>query len=216
MFWLIELIIFAAITFFILHKLFSILGTDAGLSYEEKQRKNKKTDNSKDNKESDKVIFGEFVDAKIENIKPDIKKICVKENENEILAGLNQILTDTNNFDINKFLDVSKKVLLFTLESIKNDKIDALEGEIIDASYFYNFQKLAEKYKVFDLNNIKNNDVSYLISDAYIFGSNAFIKIIFSVKAGVFSEKKFEEEWGFCKNIDSQKPNWFVNNILEV
>lgn len=189
---MIELLVFAAIAFFLINKLLSILGT------------------TNENEEQKKSFFGEPFFMKdvtqksgvIDKIDHKDTIIIAPENKDYILERLAIINSKLSNFDLAKFLQGSISVFsMLTKTDAKNDK-DLFEN-LVDKRFIEEFTKNLERYSK---KTIANPDAKVI--DLYLFGNNVFIKVLFKDISG-----KFQEIWTFSKNANTSKLHWFLSNI---
>lgn len=191
---MIELLIFAAIAFFLINKLLSILGT------------------TNENEEANKSFFGEPSFMKdvtqklsvLEKIKQEYnnKDIIDPTNKERILEQLSIIKSRLRNFDLVKFVKGSVSVFtMLTKDGAKNDK-DLLE-HLVDKRFMEEFTNNADKYSKQKIENLDSK-----ITDLYLFGNNVFIKILFKDSAC-----KLQEIWTFTKNTNDANLHWFLSNI---
>ncbi len=206
---LVELIIFASITFLVINKLISTLGTT----------------NKNDNKNNNSSFFGE--PKNLEDVTPkesvihssiikpifnkrellNIKGLIVEENRLEIESILPLLLKKIPYFKIQTFLNASR----IAFQMIINTPANHEQEELIDKRYIDHFN-----------NNLKLNygecisDLSKLsakIAEIYMFGHNIFIKVLFTGDNITSKIKKLSEEWTFCKSALTKAPNWHLSNI---
>lgn len=192
---IIELLIFAAIAFFLINKLISILGS------------------TNENDELNKSFFGEPFGMKDVTQKFTILKkignndnndIIDEANKRQILEKLPIINTKLQNFDLVKFVKGSVSAFsMLTSKSAKGDK-DLLEN-LVDKRFIEEFYSKVEKY--YDYNT---TSIDAKVTDLYLFGNNVFIKVLFTD-----STKKIMEIWTFTKNSNDSNRNWFLSNIEE-
>jgi predicted lipid-binding transport protein (Tim44 family) len=197
---LIELIIFAGIAILIIGKLFSNLG-----SYDEDDpvRKN---------------YFGEN-GVKIKEVSPLSQKakqvielskylsnndVLDSSNITKIKDGISQIEHKMGvSLDLQNFVKKSKIAFEFILDSLKSDDHNALVG-LVDKRFTTRLQN--EKYIYANLEYKEN--IKTIISDAYSFGNNCFIKVRLSN-----SNTSFNEEWVFTKSTQDNTKIWYLSNI---
>ncbi len=189
---IVELLIFAVIAFFLVNKLFSILGTT--------------DENEKPS------FFGESFSMKdvtqkltvLDKINLDQKHLDIIEqsNKQEILEKLPIINSKLKNFDIAKFVNgaISAFSLLTSSEAKNNEE---LLQNMVDKRFKDQFCNLSDKYSSQNLVN-----PTAKIRDLYLFGNNVFIKILFSTDSNLF-----REVWTFTKNKNDTTQHWFLSNI---
>lgn len=213
---LIELIIFAAIAFFIINKLLSTLGSTS--------------ENDPTKKSSGKSFFGEsekikdVSDTSIDNsatilrpkfsFKPSLKQrlnlkdLIVAENELEIRSGIEDVLNKLPSFNPANFLNGAKKAFQLIInagESQDEAEINAL----IDKRYIESFNAMASGYGKYQ----NNATLTAHIAEIYLFGNNIFIKILFAGKNITDKVQELHEEWTFTKSVLTPGPEWHLSNI---
>ncbi len=210
---LIELIIFAAIAFFIINKLISILG-----SVSENDRAKRKS------------FFGEIELKDVTNVRKKtmvltprfnskrkinnkLKDLIVKEHQEEITEGLIEVTSKLPSFNINNFLKGAKSAFKMIIKASNSGKEDEME-ELIDKRYLEQFRSVATNYS--DFSQAKLANLTAQISEIYMFGNNIFIKVLFIGKNITNKLKGLNEEWTFTKSILSSSPNWHLTNIDKV
>lgn len=190
---LIELIFFAAIAFFLFNKLISILGNT----------------NENDGQNQDRSFFGETTGLKDVTEKPAhlnlVKKdnfmaITDAENFQTILQNLEVVSERIPNFNIEKFVLGAKSAFAILIEAAASNDIETID-ELVDKRFAEQFKQSMNRYQ-----NLSTDNIEAKILELYMFGNNAFIKML-------FSSKSFKEEWTFTKNTNDISPNWFISNI---
>lgn len=191
---MIELLVFAAIAFFLINKLLSILG------------------NTSESDQQEKSFFGEPFSMKdvtqklvlLDKIDPGYtnKDIIDPKNKKHVLERLPIINSKLNNFDLAKFVKGSISAFsMLTKADAKNDK--ELLDNLVDKRFIEEFSNNAEKYSKYQLTNPDAK-----VTDLYLFGNNVFIKILFKDGSGTL-----QEIWTFTKNSNNAKLSWFLSNI---
>lgn len=189
---LIELMFLAAIAFFLVNKLISILG--------------KTNDGDSQNNRS---FFGEMTGLKDVTEKPVDLKLVKKEDFAEtveqgslqsVLQNLEIVSSRISGFNIEKFVAGAKAAFVMLIEAATNNDMDTINS-LVDKRFTQQFQESASRYKDVSLDNVDAK-----ILELYMFGNNAFIKIL-------FIKGSFKEEWTFTKNANDRSLNWFVSNI---
>lgn len=207
---LIELIIFAAIAFFVINKLLSTLGRT-----------------SEDDPTKNKSFFGESgtmkdvtgtTSTKISTIlrpgsikkrKIDTKGLIVLENEAEINAGMIDVMNKVPTFNAAHFLKGAKNAFRMIIEAGAKSNEDKLE-ELVDKRYIENFKSMALSYGQYAA---EKSTLNAQISEIYMFGNNIFVKILFVGKNITNKIKELHEEWTFTKSALSAGPEWQLTNI---
>lgn len=214
---LLELIFFAGIAFFIINKLIATLGStheddptrnnsyfgeNTGLKDVTGTATNSSMNNNAISAKKTKSVS--VVD--ISNIEDTI----VIENKESIVAQLVILKERVGNFELKHFVACAKAAFKIMIESATNS--DNTLDELVDKRYIDQFISAATKYG--DISNIDNLDAK--ISEIYMFGNNAFIKVIFTGKNVVTNIVNLVEEWTFSRNTTAKTSNWYLNNIDRV
>jgi predicted lipid-binding transport protein (Tim44 family) len=207
---LIELIIFAAIAFFIINKLLSTLGTTS----ENDPTKNK-TFFGESGKMKDVTNTSGSSISKI--VRPNFKKkktiplkgLIVVENEEDIKTGIVDVLNKLPSFDPANFLKGAQAAFKMILTANANDNDDEL-AELVDKRYIEDFKSMAASYGTYTANK---TTLTAHISEIYLFGNNIFIKILFAGKNITDKVKEMHEEWTFTKSALNSSPEWHLTNI---
>ncbi|MBP9778562.1 MAG: Tim44/TimA family putative adaptor protein [Rickettsiaceae bacterium] len=207
---ILELIIFAAIAFFIINKLISTLGKTSG------------DDPAKNNS-----FFGENIGSKLKDVtysastasilkpkflkasKPNLKGVVLEENKEAVEKGLQEVLDKVPAFDIQRFANGAKLAFQMIVESALQNDEKQLE-ELVDKRYIDSFKTIASNYGNF---NSTDNKLEAYISDIYLFGNNIFIKVLFTGNNITDKIKNLQEEWTFSKSTLSSDPTWYLTNI---
>ena len=208
---ILELIIFAAIAFFIINKLISVLGKTSG-----------EDDPAKNNS-----FFGENVGNNLKDVtysassanilkpkflkvsRPNLKGLVLEENREAVEKGLHEVLNKVPAFDIQRFTKGAKLAFQMIIESALQNDDKQLE-ELIDKRYIDSFKTIASSYGNF---NSDNNKLAAYISDIYLFGNNIFIKVFFTGNNITDKIKELQEEWTFSKSTLSGDPTWYLANV---
>lgn len=210
---LIELIIFAAVAFFIISKLISVLGTTT----EDDPARQKKsyfgepaglkdvTGAEKKGYKEGKIINASFTDIKN---RINLKGLIVPENKDSITEGLKQVNARIPSFSPDKFLKGAKLAFKMIIEKAVNNNSTDL-GELIDKRYMKAFQDFAFSYG----NYQPSATLNVQISEIYMFGNNAFVKVVFTGENITDKISNLYEEWTFTKSLLSSGPEWYLSNI---
>lgn len=198
---IIELLLFAGVAFFLVSKLISVLGT---------------TNESEGPRTHGGSFFGEPTGMKdvtqhapaIEILsKNDLNELIVSENSSKIMQNLEVLCERMPDFDLKKFVKGSKIAFDMILGSyISKDK--NVLASLIDSRFLENFEKLAEKY-----GSCNPGSLEAKVSDIYMFGHTAFVKVLLKGKGATSKLDELNEEWIFSRNISQRGPNWFLSNI---
>ncbi|MCC8418732.1 MAG: Tim44 domain-containing protein [Rickettsia endosymbiont of Glossina mortisans submortisans] len=206
---IIELLIFAAIAFYIINKLITTLGS----TLEEEPTKQKSYFGEPVIKD---VTHSAVKSNKEKNIRTaqDIKvfkDIIVEHNITAVVDGMEQIHKRLYSFDPVKFINNAKTAFQMIIEAAY--KKDAQElSELIDKRYFEEFEKIAPTYGDF----FDSSALSTRYSEIYMFGNNIFIKLLFQGKNVVDKIEDLKEEWTFTRNANTKEVDWFLSNIERV
>jgi predicted lipid-binding transport protein (Tim44 family) len=192
---IIELLLFAAVAFFLINKLISVLGTTT----KEEQARFKDS------------IFGEpgvlkdvtATTAEISRISSDMfGDIVEEENKATVLANLHTVISRMPSFDLARFVKNSKAAFEILVNALKTSDNDTIE-QLVDKRFIKSFVQMADKYSpLIDLASMKAT-----VSELYMFGNNVFVKILFA------DGPAFREEWTFTKSAQSRDNNWFLSSV---
>lgn len=205
---LIELIIFAAIAFFIINKLLSTLGATSeddptrNKSFFGENGKMKDVTNTVKTKGS-KIIRPNFKKKK----RIPLKGLIVVENEEDIKTGIVDVLNKLPTFEPTKFLHGAKAA--FQMILTVDDNEEELE-DLIDKRYLEHFKSMSASYGTY---TASKTALTAHISEIYLFGNNIFIKILFAGKNITDKVKEMHEEWTFTKSVLNNNPEWQLTNI---
>ncbi|MES2215396.1 MAG: hypothetical protein V4485_05235 [Pseudomonadota bacterium] len=192
---IIELLLFAAVAFFLINKLMSILGTTT----KEEQARFKDS------------IFGEpsalkDVTSKSEEIKLVQENldegVVVSENKVSILENLHTVRSRMPSFELTRFVGNARTACRMLIGALQASDKKTLE-QFVDKRFIKSFETMSGKYEAFT----ENTSLDAKVSELYMFGHNVFVKILFT------TTPNFSEEWTFTKNIQNQDPDWFLSSI---
>jgi len=205
-----ELIIFAGIAFFIINKLISSLGKTsdddpAKKSFFGENMGGNLKDVTYTGASGAKVLTPKFLRAK----KLDLKGLVLAENKDAVEESLKELLEKNPSFNIERFLSAAKSAFSMIIEAALQNKTEEL-AELIDKRYIDNFEAMAPSYGELGDNLDK---LSSQISEIYMFGNNAFIKVLFSGKNITKKIKELHEEWTFSRSVLSSDPAWHLTNV---
>ena len=161
---ILELIIFAAIAFFIINKLISTLGST-----------------SSDDPAKNKSFFGENLTKTLKDVtytgsanvlkpsflkvnKLDIKDLVLSENKESVEKGLQEVLGKSPSFDVRRFVAGAKSAFQMIIEVALQGDDNQLE-ELVDKRYIDNFKSIAVNYGELTENAKK---LSVQISEIYM------------------------------------------------
>ena len=206
---LIELVIFAAIAFFVISKLISVLGSTSdddparGKSFFGESGSMK--DVTSTTKEGASILKPNFFKKK----KYDLKGMIVPENEDDIIEGLSDVAQKMPAFNPSNFIKGAIVAFKMLIEAGFEKDQDVFE-ELVDKRYLEHFSNISSNYGKY---TAKENDLDGKISEIYTFGNNVFVKMIFAGKNITSKVQEFHEEWTFTKSVLSTGPAWQLSNI---
>lgn len=209
---LIELLIFAVIAFLIISKLIATLGTTSNNDptsrksfFGEKAGLKDVTPRTSNEEANENYYKEEKINYQFD---AKLREIIIEENESSISQGLQQINERLPSFNLIKFLKGAKAAFKIIIEDGANNKYENL-SHLVDKRYLEQFKLILSTYgKLFQFSNLNAK-----ISEIYMFGNNAFIKILFSGENITSNIKNFREEWTFSKSLINSGPDWYLNNI---
>jgi len=206
-----ELLVFAGIAFFIISKLFSVLGSS-----------------SDDDSSKNKSFFGENAENGLKDVtytgnaaevlrpkffsvdRSDLNAFVLPEHFETVRAGLKDLMEKIPSFSLSHFVGGAKSAFQMIVEAaLRGD--DAQLEELIDKRYIDHFRKdIAPNYGDFIE---KTDKLSAFVSEIYVFGNNVFIKVLFTGNDVSKNISKLHEEWSFTKSALSTNQAWYVTNI---
>ena len=203
---LIELIIFAAIAFFIINKLIATLGTTS-------EDTNGKSFFGESGSIKDVTHTGKVAKVSRPNFmkkqKISLKGLVVAENEKEIESGITAVLEKLPAFKPDSFIKGAKMAFQMIISAGVENNAKELD-ELVDKRYLEHFNSVAASYgKITE----KKSSLTAHISEIYLFGNNIFIKILFAGKDVTSKLKDLREEWTFTKSSLSSGHDWYLSNI---
>lgn len=206
-----ELIIFAGIALFIINKLINTLGKT---SEDDPTRKSFFGENNGSLKDvTNTAQANDRFSLKFFKSKhADYDEYIIAEHKQAIYKGIAELEEKMLQFDLKNFLKGAKGAFKMILEAAATGNQLQLAG-LIDRRYLEPFKNMASQYGQY-----KNTDNQLLarVAEIYLFGNNAFIKVLFvgnniTDKMGIL-----EEEWTFTKNIQATDNAWFLTNIDKI
>ncbi|PCJ29575.1 MAG: hypothetical protein COA94_00805 [Rickettsiales bacterium] len=210
---LIELVIFAAIAFFIINKLIAILGstsdddpTKRNSFFGENNSMKDVTDTGTASTGKERATILRPIFAKKKKI--ELGTLIVAENEKDIQAGLSELLEKLPAFNIKSFVKNVKSAFQMIIEA-SNEEDDSNLKELVDARYTEAFKAIASSYGEYSA----KNELTAQISEIFMFGNNAFVKMLFSGKNITSKTSDMNEEWTFSKSTLNSSPVWQLTNI---
>lgn len=214
---ILELIIFAGIAVFVITKLISILGTTSEDEIGKKSRGgffgeplNPGTGNtSKEVSNTAVNISKEALKGRFTKMQTKLNGLIVNEHKDDIQNGLNDVMFRMPNFTLEKFLNNAKKAFLMIIESGNNQNIVEIE-KLVDKRYVSSFSEMSQSYGKLQMSDLK---LGAIVSEIYMFGNNAFIKVLFSGKNITDKVSNLNEEWTFSKSTIADDPVWYLTNI---
>lgn len=198
----IELLVFAAIAFFVISKLIAILGV---------------TD--EEGKSHGKSKFGEPIGlkdvtnagtdwtdrVKLEKAPASVeinKKLLLDPMNQELIASVREIYERVEKFTIETFMKNASIAFKMILEALRSSDNETIE-QLVDKRYINLLQDRADSYKKLNLKATPKLQ----ISDVTFFGNSIMIRVCFTVADfGV-------EEWTFSRNQNQTGKNWYLSNI---
>lgn len=222
---LLELLIFAGIAIFLVNKLISILGTSSE-DDPSKRFQSKTFFGQTGTKSANKHINS--VASDIANDNPDMMGQKINESnekdlakqdgfvlqgkEREILEGLNMIRSKLPGFHLAKFHNNSKMAFDLIIQAGLEGNEDEMQ-ELVDPRYVEHFKEVAIDYaKIVNSSSV----IKYEISEIYMFGNTAFIKVMFTQNSNDSAENSLNEEWTFSRNILAEGKTWYLSNIDKI
>lgn len=205
---IIELLVFAVIAFFIINKLIATLGVT-----------------SDDDPAKNKTYFGEAVIKDVTytaNTQNNLRKkneptakelkileeLIVAQNLTPIVDGMEMLKQRLPSFQPINFINNAKAAFQMIIEAAFHNRQDELV-QLIDKRFLDNFKEIAITYGgFFDSTAIKAQ-----FSEIYMFGNNAFIKILFQGKNITDKIQVFKEEWTFTRSTKTDASDWYLCNI---
>jgi len=210
---MIELIIFAAIAFFVINKLISMLGTtdddssNGGSFFGEPKRMKDVTGSAHDDVTD---IFGTKILAANFSKKPKINLagLVKKGREKHIMAGLEEVFEKMPSFDLHKFCKGARLAFAAIIDAhVRNDMTEL--AELVDARYVDKFDEHAFSYgEITD-----GSKLELEICEIYVFGNSVFIKVLFSGKNMLSNMPSLSEEWTFTKSAIQAGNQWHLTNV---
>ncbi|XVN41852.1 MAG: Tim44 domain-containing protein [Rickettsia endosymbiont of Argas persicus] len=209
---IIELLIFAAIAFFIINKLITALGTT-----------------SEDDPTKQKSYFGEPIIKDVTHSSSDpsssreesyiptakdikaFKDLIVEQNITEVVDGMEMVHKRLNAFQPIKFINNAKIAFQMIIEAAYKKQTDEL-SKLVDKRFLEEFEKISDSYGNF----FDSTALSTKYSEIYMFGNNIFIKLLFQGKNVVDKIEELKEEWTFTRNANAKEVDWFLSNIEKV
>lgn len=205
---LIELIVFAGIAIYLVSKLINMLGSTseddpAASSY---KKKTFYIEEVRDVQDKPSKVKGKGLKSIISE--KFSKGSIVAKNKKEIVKGLNDLKSKMPNFSVDNFLKSAKLAFKMIIEAGTNENEDELK-DLVDIRYIEHFKEMMPSY-----GNFKTEDnMKAEISEIYMFGNNAFVKVLFAGKGVTSKVKSMHEEWTFSRNTLSESPAWQLTNI---
>ena len=217
---MVQIIILAAVAFFLFWRLRSVLGSRQGF---EKLNKsvNEKTKSSKINSNSDDKIIdfksanideeiADYVDEKSEQFKTlsDLKKLEDGWQVSHFVSGAKlayeEILMAFENGDLNKIKKLSSKDVYTAFKEVIDDRnqkglqVEAIFGGVRDIRI--KDVKLNKKNLEANITMVFQSDITYSIKDK----NNKIIE------GGPDKLKKQKDVWTFTRKMNSDIPNWYL------
>jgi len=218
----IDILILAMIAVFIVNRLRNVLGKKTGNEHDIVEKFSKNKTNFK---ESPPDQISENKDRKTK--KP---RDIFFHQDPTINDNLRKIHKLDNNFDLQSFLDGSKKAFEFIIKNYSEENLDSIKS-LLSKNIFNDFdaqiKKRIQKSQDLDITiiGIKNAE----IVSANLRSSNATISVKFSSEqVHILKDPKgkviegdsnqiltINEDWTFSKNMKNKDPNWALEKIEE-
>ncbi len=199
---IVELLIFAAIAFFIINKLISILGNSDDIDIKMKRGSFGETRGLKDVTSSgqDWTMGPKLYNkAKREAVDP---AILVDSKNDAIVEALEEIQIKIGKFSVNTFMKNATKAWQMVIKALQ-DKDNDMISELVDKRYVELVLEKKDFYKSVD----SKQNPELKISDVTFFGNTVMIKLLIN------AQNMSPEEWTFSRNLNQTGPNWFLSNI---
>jgi predicted lipid-binding transport protein (Tim44 family) len=206
---LIELLIFAAIAFLVISKLISTLGSTSGDEPTKRGSYFGETANLKDvtnSAQQTNIIEKAFLGSKTANT-DELNGLIVEDNKEAIVKGFREVLVRLPQFKPSNFLRNAKNAFRIIIESGISNKEDL--ATLVDKRYLDQFKAIVSSYG----NLISFSNLDATISEIYMFGNNAFIKILFTGQNVTTAIGNLREEWTFTKSLIQSGPDWYLSNV---
>jgi predicted lipid-binding transport protein (Tim44 family) len=210
---LLELLFFAGIAFVVISKLIATLGvtndddpTKQKSFFGERSGLKDVTGTTKDNDVRD-VNFVEKKTASATS-SDDYKDVIINDNISNIIKNIDDIQERSPNFNPRSFVK-SAKVAFEMIIKAGNDRNDDNLSLLVDKRYLGHFKEIVASYGEVE----KLTVIDAKIIDIYMFGNNAFIKILFSGSDITNKIVNLNEEWTFSKSLNQSGPDWYLTNI---
>ena len=217
---MVQIIVLAAVAFFLFWRLRSVLGSRQGFEKLNKEVK-EKTKSSKINANSDDKIvdlkstnideeIADYVDEKSEQFKTlsELKKIEDGWQVSHFVSGAKlayeEILMAFENGDLNKIEKLSSKDVYTAFKEVIDDRnqkglqVEAIFGGVRDIRI--KDVKLNKKNQEANITMIFQCDITYSIKDK----NNKIIE------GGPDKVKKQKDVWTFTRKMNSDIPNWYL------
>jgi len=200
---IIELLLFAAIAFFIINKLISILGTTDDANPGAKKSRFGEPTNLKDVTSKGKDwTLGPLI-AEKQEAKPEIdKSLLADPSDKTIIESLEQVVERVEKFTPEVFAKNAAKAWQMIIKALP-EKDESMINLLVDKRYIDILKEKSDFYKKVETKNLP--DIK--ISDVTFFGNSIMLKVLFTVP------KLPVEEWTFTRNMNQTGPNWFLSNI---
>jgi predicted lipid-binding transport protein (Tim44 family) len=199
---IIEVLIFAAIAFFVISKLIAILGTTDEDRQVGKSRFGERS-GIKDVTPAGGDWESSFGIQTAIKKKPNIdQKLLADPTDKNIISQLEEVSARIEKFTPETFVKNASKAWKLIIESVRNSDNEMIV-ELVDKRYVESVNERSELYDKVDLKTMPE----VKISDVTFFGNSVMIRCLFKVKGIEL------EEWTFSKNQNQPTPNWFLSNI---
>ncbi len=198
---MIELLFFAAIAFFIINKLISMLGATSQDDFVQPNSRFSKN-NLKDVTYTMKNTTDQHNNAN-EVDHESLKDIVVPANISSVAHEISLLRKKMPSFDPERFVKNAKNAIGLIIDYSNNEEFELL-APLLDEKYIIGFNFRVLNYIHF----ISDDDLKTQISEIYTFGNNVFIKILYTRERDDFSE-----EWTYLKSLITDDINWRLTKI---
>lgn len=200
---IIELLIFAAIAFFIINKLISILGTSNDIEAKTKSSKFGEPKNLKDVTTSGKdwTLGPMLYNTQKKKAQID-SSVLIDPNNSELLSALEEAAEKIDKFSVEGFMKNVGKAWKMIIEATQAEDQETIQS-LVDKRYVDVILEKKSSYKSVDT----KQQLDIKISDVTFFGNSVMIKLLINAKG------KVAEEWTFLRNFQQSGHGWFLSNI---
>ncbi len=214
-----EFLIYTGVVLFLFSRLFNVVGTT---SEDDPARQNSYVNdeeslvkNVADGYNEEITGTGNYSDSGAYttkfNFKATEEETELAQSGNEFTNNLQKLQTMFKNFDPNKFLRGAKNAFPTIIDAANNGEENKL-NQLVDKNFKEELKSEAKNYG--EITNSENLEAK--LSEIYVFGRNATLRVLFESKNGFSTGKKpIKESWTFIKNTQDTSPNWYLTSIEE-